>query len=82
MLVARGAFTSPFGNILGNVCAIDALVPIANLAGLQLPNLAVTRGLTGKRMSNLMKQDLMHQIKISMRNQVLGDGDSAIFVVA
>lgn len=53
--MTRWALTFPLGNILGNVCAIDALVPVADLAGLQLPDLAVASGLTGKRVSNFMK---------------------------
>lgn len=69
--MTRRAMAFPFSDILGDVGSVDSLVTIANLGGLEFPNLAVTGRLPSKRVSNFMKQDLMHQVKISMSHQVL-----------
>jgi hypothetical protein len=45
--MASGAGPLPFGNILGDVRAIDALVPIANLGGFLLPELSMAGSLAG-----------------------------------
>jgi len=45
--MASGASALPLGNILGNVCAIDSFVTIANLGGLELPSFSMAGSLAG-----------------------------------
>lgn len=66
-----GAGTFPLCRVFGYVGSVDALVPIANLTGFLFPDLAVTGGLTCQRMSNLVQQNLVHEIEVSPRYQVL-----------
>jgi hypothetical protein len=78
VFVTTGADPAILGNLLGQWCAIDSLVQIAELSCLGFPNLAVTRGLTAERMGNLVQQYLLNNVHVSGIDQVPGDGDALL----
>jgi hypothetical protein len=82
MFVSRGAKTSILGSLFSDLIAVDSLMAIAKFSCLVSPKFAVTGLLTAKRVGNLVKQDLVHLLKITSGNQVTTDGNSSVSIIA
>jgi hypothetical protein len=65
VLVTTRAHSTILSYLLGQWRAIDSLVQVAKLGCLDLPNLAVTGGLSAERMGNLVQQNLLNNVHVT-----------------
>ncbi len=81
MLMISGAHTAPLGRIRSQCRAVNSLMPVTDLGSLCAPRSAVTGRLTDQCMRDLVQQDLLYLLQITVCQEVFGDSDSAFCVI-
>jgi hypothetical protein len=70
VFVTAWANTFVFRNLLGKWRAIYSLVKVSQLSGFRLPNLAVTCGLSGQGVGDLVQNHLLYNVHVSRFDEV------------
>jgi len=82
VLVARRALTQPVCGILGDLGAVDSLVPIADAGRNRAPLRPVPGALTGERVSDLVQQHLANLLGVGCQYELPTQRDAAVAVIA